>query len=155
DGVTLLAALLARYLYATAMRRPGPVPVVFLLDELDEHERNVGKSLLDILRRARQQRLRLIAATQTLGTVSAQLTSELLGNTWLRAYFNMGPQDADRVAASLVAGNGSRARRIELTSQAVGGEVQQEVRTYPVLDARGNMVILSRAAWNAALSRPQ
>lgn len=155
DGVTLLAALLARYLYATAMRRPGPVPVVFLLDELDEHERNVGKSLFDIIRRARQQGLRLIAATQTLNTVSSQLTSELLGNTWLQAYFNMGSQDADRVAASLVTGNGTRVKRLELSPHSVSGIVQREVRTYPVLDVSGNAIGISQSAWLGALSRPE
>lgn len=98
DGVRLLAGMLSHALFKTAMRSLGALPVVLMLDEIGMQERTVGKAITDTLAVARSQNLRVLACCQHLEQMSDGLRSGLLTNTALRVFFNLGIEDAKKVA---------------------------------------------------------
>jgi hypothetical protein len=152
EGVRLLAGLLSHSIYRTAMRSPGPVPVVLALDEMGVSEGFVGSAVTEILAIARSQNLRLLIACQHLSQLSDGLRNSLLTNTAARAFFRLGYADARAVAASLSAGTGDSVTallvdvvRRDREGVPVGSDsVQRTIR-----DGYGNALRLSSAAWEA------
>lgn len=152
DGVSLLGGLLTHHLFRTAMRQtPGPVRVVLALDEIAAQEEFIGTALTDVATQARGQGLRLLAASQHLTGMSAELRAALLGNTAVRVFFRLGPNDARTVAGTLAVGAKEPLCRatVEVASRdRVTGLTQQSVWRHPILDARGNTLQLSPDAWD-------
>lgn len=151
DGAQLLGGLLAHHLHLTAMRQPGPVPVILALDELGGQEAFIGEALLRIVTVARQQNLRLLVATQHLGSLSAELRDALLTNSQFQAFFQLGQDDAALVARGFISGAPEPLRRVTARvasrNAATGMAARSEWR-HDVLDAFGQSLRLGTAAWD-------
>jgi hypothetical protein len=130
-------------LFRTAMREPGPNPVVLALDELASTERLVGGTILDALTLGRSLHLRVIASVQFLGQASDLLKQALLSQTAVQLFGRLGA-DARTVAASLAAGTGSRLARVIVS--AASGEQFASVG-HPICDRWGRPLKLSASCW--------
>lgn len=152
EGARLLGGLLTWQLYRTAMRTEGPVPVCLSLDEMGVSEQFVGKAVCEILAIARSRKLRLLVACQHLAQLSEDLRGALLANTAVRAFFQLGYQDAKVVAASLAAGTGEEVTTIEADASSkkdpLTGEIAHAEVSHQVVDGWGNAIRLSRPAWS-------
>jgi hypothetical protein len=114
--VKMLAGMVAHSLYAVSLRKPGPVPVVLMLDELASQERAIGTAIRDICEKGRQQGLCLLAACQNLGQMPDDLRKLLLGAA-VRGFFRQEPDDARRVAQFLTAGSGALVTRLSVAAE--------------------------------------
>ena len=151
EGAQLLGGLLAHQIYRTALRSPGPIPVLLSLDELGSQERFIGGALRQIVTVARDQNLRLLAATQHLTSLSSELREALLGNVGLQVSFRVGYEDARLLAASYAVGAPealSHATVGVAERNRVTGRPERTTWRHPVRDARGRSLRLSAAAWN-------
>ena len=152
DGASLLGGLLAHHLFRTSMRQtPGPIPVVLALDEIAAQEKFIGAALTDIVTQARGQGLRLLAASQHLAGLSGGLRAALLGNTAVRIFFRLGPEDARAIAGVLATGAAEplcRATAEVASRDRSTGLAQRSVWRHRVLDAHGNALRLSPDAWD-------
>ena len=150
DGARLLGGLLAHQMERTALRSPGPVPVLLALDELGAQERFIGSALKGIVSVSRSQNLRLLAATQHLAGLSAELRESLLINAGVQVAFQTGHDDARMLGNSfgigveetLVQASASVAARDHATGMA-----QRTTWRHTVRDGRGQALRLSGAAW--------
>lgn len=143
EGARLLAGLLAHLLYRTALRDPGPVPVVLAIDELPMLERFVGKALAEILAVARSQRLRLLVSCQHLAQLSEGVRASLLANAAVQAFFRLGPADARLVAGSLAAGEEASVRQVSARAERVDrqtGAPEWTTWAHPIRDAYGRLL---------------
>lgn len=154
DGAKLLGGLLAHHLHRTAMRAPGPVPVVLALDELGMQERVIGSALLKIVAMARSQNLRLLAASQHLSQLSGELRETLINNAGVQVYFRLGPSDARPAASSFAVGTSAPLQRATMRVAVRDRETGLAERTswrHSVLDSYGVPLKLSSEAWQAFL----
>jgi len=150
DGAQLLGGLLAHQIYRTALRSSGPIPVLLSLDELGAQERFIGGALGKIITVARDQNLRLLAATQHLTSLSSGLREAFLGNAGLQVSFRVGYKDARLLAASYAVGapeSLSHATVGVAERNRVTGRPERTTWRHPVLDARERPLRLSPAAW--------
>lgn len=150
EGARLLGGLLAHQIYRTALRSPGPVPVLLALDELGAQERFIGSALIDIVTVGRSQNLRLLAATQHLAGLSPELRAALLANAGVQASFQTGYDDARLLAASFAVGADDTLSGASLSVASHDRATGQPVRTtcrHPVRDGQGHVIRLSGAAW--------
>lgn len=141
EGVRLLGGLLTNLLFRTALRSPGPVPVVLAVDELSTVERFVGDALAEIATVARSQNLRLLCACQHLGQLSDDLREALLANAAVQAFFRLGYADARLVAASLAAGVDQRLARATVDVEPMDrttGEYPRVTWRHPIRDPFGH-----------------
>lgn len=152
DRTQILAGTLTRRLRDESVAQHGPVPVVLFLDELDEHERNVGDALQKIMRRARSQGLRLVCATQTFSSVSPDLR-DLLMTAYVRAFFRLAPDDAPKVARALSEARGTQHGTVALSAKYVRGMPVEETWSCPITDQDGQRVAVPLPAWQAAMAR--
>jgi hypothetical protein len=145
-GERLLAGLLTDFVFRTALRSPGPTPVLLAIDELPSVARLAEKALTDIVTIARSQNLRLFAATQHLAALPDGLRAALLANCSLRIFLRLGPEDARSAAAALAAGREERLGRVVLESEREDrdtGEVPRAKWSHPILDAKGRPLRLN------------
>lgn len=150
EGARLLGGLLAHQIYRTALRSPGPIPVLLALDELGAQERFIGSALIDIVTVGRSQNLRLLAATQHLAGLSPELRAALLANAGVQASFQTGYDDAKLLAASFAVGADDTLSGASLSVASHDRATGQPVRTtcrHPVRDGQGHAIRLSGAAW--------
>lgn len=151
EGAQMLGGLLAHQIYRTALRSSGPIPVLLSLDELGAQERFIGGALRRIVTVARDQNLRLLAATQHLTSLSSELREALPGNAGLQVSFRVGYEDARLLAASYAIGASealSHATVGVAERNRVTGRPERTTWRHPVLDAQGRSLRLSAAAWN-------
>ena len=149
EGKRLLAGMLAHSLFKIAMRKPGSVPVVLCLDELATQLRTIGDAITEMVERGRQQGLWAICACQHLAQMSPELRALLLSSTGLRVFFQLGDEDARRVAGALAEGTSGRHTRVALTVERRGGMVETATTRHVVTDEHGRPARLSSAAWQA------
>ncbi len=142
DGAGLLAGMIAQNLFAIAMRKPGEIPVVLMMDELESQERYLGDSLKDILSKSRSQGIRMIGACQNIEQMSPELRRLFMGAA-LRAFFNLEWNDAKTVSPSLCAGNGGRDTRVSVTADP---DEWVSVSAY-VADGKRNRLKVTEASW--------
>lgn len=142
DGARLLSGMLCHRLYALCMRRPGPVGVQIVLDELGAQERFLGSAIRDIVERGRQQGLWLLTAGQHLGQISDELRALMLGNVGLLLLLRLGLDDAKKGAALLATGAGERAVRIALDVVEKRGEMEYETALLPLVDGGGRPLVI-------------
>ena len=147
DGARLLSGMLCHRLYALCMRRPGPVGVQIVLDELGVQERFLGSAIRDIVERGRQQGLWLLTAGQHLGQISDELRALLLGNVGLLLLLRLGLDDAKKGAALLATGAGERATRITLDVIEKRGEMEWETVLLPLVDGGGRPLVIPPARY--------
>ena len=150
EGARLLGGLLAHQIYRTALRSPGPVPVLLALDELGAQERFIGNALIDIITVGRSQNLRLLAATQHLAGLSTELREALLANAGVQASFQTGYEDARLLAASFAVGADdtlSGASVSVASHDRVTGQPVQTTWRHLVRDGQGKSMRLSATAW--------
>jgi len=150
DGAQLLGGLLAHHLYLTAMRAPGPVPVILALDELGKQEKFVGAALLKIAMVARQQNLRLLVATQHLGSLSPELRDALLTSSQFQAFFQLGHDDAALVARRLVPDAAEPLRRVTArvaSRDHASGQAARSSWRHEILGSRGQSLRLDATTW--------
>lgn len=148
-GATLLALLLILLLFRTSLRKPGDTPVLLAIDELASVSRMVSGPLVEIVTIAREQNLRLAAATQTLNGIPEELRSTLMGNAACKIFMQLGGEDARRVAGDLAVGSEPRLDRVTVSAAEIVRETGSPVMTewrHPVLDARGKRMRVT--PWN-------
>jgi len=147
EGVRLLAGLLTRLLMRTALRSPGPVPVVLALEEMPMLEAYVGGAIREIVAIARSQNLRCLVACQHLDQLSDGLRAALFANTFLQLFFRLGPADARLVATSLGVGVEPRLAKARVRVEREDwqtGQVEQAEWSHDLYDQDGNLI---RAGW--------
>lgn len=156
-GARLLAGLLSAMLYRSAMRTGGgPVPVVWVLDELSLAERLVGRVIEDTLAVARSQNLRLMAACQHLDQLSPSLRASLLTNAATRVCFRLGPADARTVAGYLGATGDEPVLRLTVEVDRPRSDLDDPRVGLPhrILDAWGRPLRLNDTAWQILQRHP-
>lgn len=148
DGARLLAGLLAYGLLRTALRAPGPVPVLMMVDELPVLERFVGEPVAEIVAVARSQNLRFLGAAQHTAQLSDGLRAALAGAA-VQLAFRLNPADARQAAAVLAAGTEERLARAVLDVERQGRGGPAETAEWPQLvrDHRGRPLRLAGPAW--------
>lgn len=150
DGARLLGGLLAHQIYRTALRSPGPVPVLLALDELGAQERFIGSALIDIVTVGRSQNLRLLAATQHLAGLSTELREALLANAGVQASFQTGYDDARLLGSSYAVGAEETLSHASATVAARDrhtGLAEYTTWRHLIRDGNGHALRLSKSAW--------
>ena len=142
DGAGLLAGLIAQNLFSIAMRKPGDVPVVVVMDEIESQERYLGDSLADILAKSRSQGIRMIGACQNIDQMSPRLQN-LFDGANLSAYFNMTWKDAKLVAPALTTDIETRDTRVSITAH----KTDWVNVAAAIVDRHGNLLNVSEASW--------
>ena len=154
-GEQLLASLMTEMLFRTALRKPGPVPVVLAVDELASVARLVSQPLTSIVTVARSQGLRLLCATQGLEGIPDELRAALLANAAIKLYFGLGPADSRLVAASLGVGTQSAVERVTVSAERLDretGAVPTADWRHPVLGPDRKPLRLDEAGWKSFLA---
>ena len=141
NGTGLLAGMIAQRLYAVSMKRPGDVPVVMVMDEIETQERYLGDSLSDILAKSRAQGIRMIGACQNIGQMSDNLRKLFMG-AHLQTYFNLEAGDARTVASALTA-PGTIDTRVSISSKK---DEWTNVSAY-IVDKNGNRLTVTETSW--------
>ena len=150
DGARLLGGLLAHQIYRTALRSPGPIPVLLALDELGAQERFIGSALIDIVTVGRSQNLRLLAATQHLAGLSTELREALLANAGVQASFQAGYDDARLLGGSFAVGAEETLSHASATVAArdrMTGLAERTTWRHLIRDGNGHALRLSKSAW--------
>ena len=102
-GAEVIACLLATQTFLTAMRvgSERTRPVVLSMDELGMQEKFMGERIAEIVAFSRSQGLRILAAVQYFNKVSPSLLDAMRNSAHLKVYFQMGAEDAKKVAGEL------------------------------------------------------
>jgi hypothetical protein len=160
EGGQLLGTLLARHLFAAALREGGRggTPVVLFLDELPKSQAFLGKTAGDVTTFARKYDLRLVAATQHLYKVNPELREDLLANASVKAFFRLGKRDAEDVAGIIADSEPDAPARVRLRLAERDrryGTVAWEAAAYSLRDGRGEVFRAREAAWEALRETPK
>ena len=144
----LLAGLLTYGLLRTALRTPGPVPVLLAVDELPQLERFVGEPIAQLLALARSQNLRFLGAAQHSTQLSDGLRAALSGAA-VQLAFRLNPADARQTAAIFAGGAEERLARalVGTERRGAGGQLEECEWRHPIRDADGRPLRVDASTW--------
>ena len=100
-GAGLLGGVLAYFLQAASVNRPGDRPVVLAMDELGSSSRFLEQSLRDVANMARERRMRLLVSTQHPDQLPERMRKDLMESSAVKAYLRPGGDSAASTARSL------------------------------------------------------
>ena len=101
ETALLLAGMVVQLLFAAARREPGERPVLLAVDEIRTLAGFMEEGLREVVNKARESRIRVIAAGQHSGQLPEGVRADLLVSSAVKAYFNPGSDPSDTAARDL------------------------------------------------------
>ncbi len=174
EAARLLGGLLSHALFREAMRQDKSkqeLPVVLALDEMGMSEKFLGAAVGDIAALAREKSLRLLVACQHFSQLSDNLRRTLLANAQVKAFFQLGHEDAEEISRFLSVQDSEggietvtvRLPKPTAIKRSKRGEVPierdsmtekwegypQAEWSHPILDGSGRLLQVTDSAWRS------